>query len=102
MKDYEKWFLEKYDHGEEFDEEELKELRWELEEVATSYGENRRWSRTVTNYFKVGDRYFSLDWEEGLTEYQPDEFFEQPVEVEKYEHEETIIVTNWIEKPRKE
>lgn len=102
MTDFEKWFLEKFDSGEEFDEEELQELLWELERVDTFYGENRRWSRTVTCYFKVGDRYFALDWEEGLTESQPNEFWEQPIEVEKHEHKEVITVTDWIKKPRKE
>ena len=64
--------------------------------VETDYGENRRWTRTNTTVVKLLSRYFSVDWEEGLTEYQEDEFYNQPIEVEKKTYEKTITVTEWI------
>lgn len=45
---------------------------------------------------------FNIDWERGLTERQENEFYEQPYEVVKECHEETIVVTNWIPVDRKE
>lgn len=78
-----KEFLIKYDNGEEFTEEELSDLRWEFVEVDTQYGENHRWNRPVTTIFRVKDRLFALDWWEGLTEGQENEFYDQPYEVKE-------------------
>ena len=82
---------------EEFDEEELQNLRWYFGEFDEVYGDNRRWTRSVTTIFKFGDNIFvALEWEEGLTEYQPNEYYEQPYFV--YPKEEYIVVTNWYRK----
>ena len=59
------------------------------------YDEPRRWSRFVTSICQIGDRYFSVDWDQGLTEYQENEYMWQPYEVTKHEYEKTIIVTEW-------
>lgn len=77
----EKEFLAKYDNGEKFTEEELSDLRWEFVEVDTQYGENHRWNRPATTIFRVEDRLFALDWWQGLTEMQENEFYDQPYEV---------------------
>lgn len=98
LRECEKDFLEKYDSGHEFDEDELGELRLDLKEESVEYGENERWCRSVTSILKVGNRYFALYWQQGLTESQPDEFYAQPVEVVKHEYEKTITITEWIEK----
>ena len=98
MSEFEKDFLEKYDNGYEFSQRELREIHQNFEGIETEYGENRRWTRTATTIFKVGDRYFALIWEQGLTECQENEFWEQPYEVEKKEYEKTITVTEWIKK----
>lgn len=76
-------FLAKYDIGEKFTEEELSDLRWEFVEVDTQYGENHRWNRPATTIFKVEDRLFALDWWQGLTEMQENEFYDQPYEVKE-------------------
>lgn len=89
-------FLEKFDRGETFSERELNSLRWEFNEVETIYGENRRWSRSAQTIFEVSGRLFALDWENGLTESQEDEFFEQPYEVEK--RTKTIVVNEYVKK----
>ena len=76
-------FLTRYDNGEKFTEEELSDLRWEFVEVDTQYGENHRWNRPATTIFRVEDRLFALDWWQGLTEMQENEFYDQPYEVKE-------------------
>jgi hypothetical protein len=39
-----------------------------------------------------------VEWEEGLTENQENEFYNQPYEVEKKTYEKTITVTEWVSK----
>ena len=78
-----KEFLTRYDNGEKFTEEELSDLRWEFVEVDTQYGENHRWNRPATTIFRVEDRLFALDWWQGLTEMQENEFYDQPYEVKE-------------------
>ena len=95
---YDEYILNKIDSNEKLDENELHSLLWEFDEVETIRGENRRWSRSVRSIVKIGERYFALDWEQGLTECQDNEFDNQPIEVEKKEYPKTIIVTEWIEK----
>lgn len=89
-------FLERFDKGETFTESELNSLRWEFHEVETIYGENRRWSRGAQTIFEVHGRLFALDWEEGLTENQENEFFDQPYEVEK--RTKVIEVNEYVKK----
>lgn len=92
---YDEYIIGKIDAGEKLSEKELKELRWDFNEADTIYGENRRWSRSVRSIIEICGRYFALDWEEGLTEYQDNEFYNQPFEVEKKEYQKTITVTEW-------
>lgn len=94
---YEDYILNKIDSGEALSEEELKELRYDFHEVDTIYGDNLRWYRDVRSIVEIGGRYFALDWEEGLTELQDNEFYAQPVEVVKHEYSRTITVTDWEE-----
>lgn len=86
--------LVKIINGEELTKKELSELVFGFG-VETDYGENRRWSRTNTTIFCLKDRFFSVCWEEGLTEYQENEFYEQPFEVKRNTYEKTIMVTEW-------
>ena len=44
----EKEFLNRFDNGEEFTEEELSDFRWEFVEVNVKYGSNHRCNRPVT------------------------------------------------------
>lgn len=80
---FEEIMVQKIDKGELLSESELSELR-EFS-IETSYGENRRWQRTVTDIVELCGRYFSLEWQEGLTESQENDFTEQPFEVFPYE-----------------
>lgn len=94
----EKEFLQRYDNKEEFTESELADLRDDLEEVGTSYGDNRRWLRTAITIFKIEGRYFALEWEEGLTEMQENQYYNQPYEVYPTEKVQTITVIAWNKK----
>ena len=91
-------FLKRFNNGEKFSESELNALRWEFNEVETIYGENRRWSRSAQTIFDVQGRLFALDWEEGLTENQENEFFNQPYEVEK--RTKTIVINEYVKKEK--
>lgn len=82
-------------NGEKLTEEEIRELVWDYE-VDREEGDNRRWSRTITSIVKLCDKYFSIDWEQGLTEYQENEYYNQPYEVVKHTYEKTITVTEWV------
>lgn len=87
--------VKKIDDKDPLTEHELSSLVCEFA-VDSEHGDNRRWSRTVTTIVKLCGRFFSIDWEEGLTECQENEFYNQPFEVRKETHEETITVTEWV------
>jgi len=57
-----------------------------VEWVEEIEGENRRWTRTNEIILKADGRFFSITFEDGLTEGQEDEFYEQVAdEVERKE-----------------
>ena len=87
--------LRKIETNEELTEEELGKLVYERG-IETEEGENRRWSRTNVTIVELGNRHFSICWEQGLTEMQSDGFYDQPIEVEKKTYEKTITVTEWV------
>lgn len=45
---------------------------------------------------KLLDRYFAIDWFEGNTEYQDNDYWAQPEEVRKEEKEITMTVIEWV------
>lgn len=98
MEQYELYFLNKFDSGEKFTIDELSEMRCDYQEITTTYGENRRWLRSAETIFKVGERYFCLPWEEGLTESQENEYYNQPYEVYPLEQTRVITTTLWNKK----
>ena len=92
---FEEIMVKKIENKEPLTEQELRDLVSEYD-VETEYGDNRRWTRSVNTIVKLCDRYFSIEWEEGLTEYQESEFYNQPYEVRKEEEVKTIVVVNWV------
>ena len=92
---FEEIMLSKIDQNDKLTRKELSDLVFGYD-VETEHGDNRRWTRTNTTIVKLLDRYFSIDWEEGLTECQENEFYNQPIEVKKRTYEKTITVTEWI------
>jgi hypothetical protein len=59
-------YLNKIDSGELLTENELLDMAYYFS-IADEYGENRRWSRFVTTICKLNDRYFAIEWDQGLT-----------------------------------
>lgn len=97
MNNYEKEFLDKYDSGAKFTEQEIRDAIWDFHQVEEIEHGHRRWTESMTTIVQVADRFFKIDWERGLTEYQENEYWDQPVEVTPHEYEKTITVRDWIE-----
>lgn len=73
--------LNKFDNGETLSEREIRQIiEYGIDEDA---GEDRRWTRTVGVLSEIEGRYFYTEYEQGLTEYQDDEYSNQPIEVFK-------------------
>lgn len=99
-----KAIYDKLDKGEKLDEDELWSLACDaygegVREVETTFEEPGRWSRGAHTVVQLGDRYWRVDWEQGLTEMQDNEFWRQPVEVVP----KTVVIpaheeTTWVEK----
>ena len=86
--------LLKIDSGKSLTEEEIRNLIYDYE-IECIPGEHGRWTQTIESICKLNNRYFSVYWEQGLTEYQEDEFYEQPVEVQLTEYPKVITVREW-------
>lgn len=82
-----------YEGAQDFTGRELSNLT-EME-IYREEGENRRWYRAVEVIIQIHDKYFSISYDEGLTENQESEFDSQPVEVERIEETKTITVVHW-------
>ena len=58
-----------------------------------------RWTRHITSICKVFDRYFAVEWEEGLTEYQENLFDDTTIiEIYPRDYIKTIYMTSWYNK----
>lgn len=71
---------------------------WEMIDEYSIYsdeGEDGRWTRFMYNLIKLGDRYFEINWQKGLTEMQENDW-DYPIEVEFLGMETEIIK---IERP---
>lgn len=89
--------LEKMDSGYKFEDWELCDLCCEYE-YEREDGYDGRWTREVTTIIKLDDRFFSIDWQEGLTEMQDDDYMNQPYEVYGQEKVITRTITEWFRK----
>ena len=66
---------------------------WEMIDKYSIYsdeGEDGRWTRFMYNLIKLGDRYFEINWQKGLTEMQENDW-DYPQEVEFLGMEVEII-----------
>lgn len=91
--------LEKKLGRENLSEKEIQQLLWEYPNVYEEAGEMRRWQRSVSTVVKVNGEYYRIDWEQGLTEAQDNDYYQQPVKVRLKERaviktEVVIIETN--------
>lgn len=79
---------------------EVEELIWDapkdVEKVETQEGDDRRWYRTNSVVFvvKPENRYFMVDYEQGLTEDQ-ENVYDSQVAVEVVRKEKVITTTYW-------
>lgn len=90
-------FTEAFDSGYQFNEGDLSEIVSEYG-IATEYDDNLRWVRPAYTIICSGTRYFGIPWSEGLTEMQPNEFYDQPEELFRVEREKTIKVVEYYKK----
>ena len=97
-----KEFLNRYDNEDHFDEQDLEtifDLDFHEDEddkvyiIEEEYDEPRRWSRFHTRWVEINGRFFELNADEGLTEYQDTEYMIQPQEVTYKQVTRTIVVT---------
>lgn len=101
-KDFASWaaedFLEAYDGGYEFSEEEIKRLVWGdngfSKEVDQEEGDCGRWNQYMTTIIKVEGRYFAVGWSAGLTERQ-ENYYDGPVEEVK-PVKKMVEITEWV------
>ena len=70
-------------------------------EVDRIYGDNDDWTRPVRTIVELGDKYFEVDWEEGLTECQENTYMNQPFEVELHTSKKVVEIKNWVLKDSK-
>jgi hypothetical protein len=97
--DFEQWSLNAITNGTELEDDDISDMidAFEVEDYR-SYGDNRRWSRTISSILEIKGRYFQVDWEQGLTECQNNSYCDRPFEVTKHEYQKTITVTEWLKK----
>lgn len=93
--DFEKETLYKLDNGENLTDKELSKLVYNYS-ISDEDIEQGRWAMSTYTVCKLSDRYFGIDWQRGLTEYQDDSFPYPPEEVKKHTYEKTVTVTEWI------
>ena len=86
--------IRRIDSKENFDEDELSELLWRLDEVDRIQYDDDRWTRPVSSILRIGERFFQLDWDKGLTESQQDYYEEQPLEV--FYKERVVVEKEWF------
>lgn len=84
----------------EFTIDELVQIAYDdyegIEVIDTIEGEHSRWTQHMTTIFKYENKLYALEWEHGLTEYQENEFYDQPYEVE--EKKEFVEVIKYVRK----
>lgn len=76
MSTHEENFLDRYDNGDVFDEHDIKSLcRGEIgTEIERIDLDEHRWVKEVEVIVKIGKRYFSASYNQGLTEYQENDY----------------------------
>lgn len=94
---------EKMARGLKLNDNDIRELVFERDEVYEEKGENRRWSRSVLTVVKALDgNTYAIEWEEGLTESQEHEFYEQPKKAKVEKEEVVTVVTKVVYLPEDE
>lgn len=95
MKDLDELELKLLNNESVFSDDELLELVFEYSDDNIELSEGR-WSKRMQSIIKVEDRYFSIEWEKGLTENQEHYFNNQPYEVKREAREVVRVEVNYI------
>lgn len=85
--EYQRKLLNKIKHKESLNIRELCDIIFECD-IYTEEGDDDRWYRYMSTISKLDDTYVVTNWEKGLTEYQDNEYDENPIIVTKIETEE--------------
>ena len=89
MDSFEEKIINKINPGEDLTEKELA-LVVDYFETRRDEGERGRWNMEISSLCEIGQRLFVLNWGQGLTEYQENEYLYQPIEVFKEKTTEII------------
>lgn len=93
--EYQKELLGKIKRKEPLDVGELRDIIFEYD-IHTEEGSDGRWCRYMSTISKLNDTYVITNWEMGLTEYQDNEYNEDPVIVTEIETEEIKMYRHTI------
>lgn len=97
MTEFKKEILDKLNKHEKLEEWEIENLVIE-NKVDEEVNDRGRWEDYMFTVVKLGDKYFGINWNRGLTENQEDSFMDVPYEVEKRTETKTITVDKWYKK----
>lgn len=86
--------IAKLKSGEKLNENEIATLVYERGEVDEIDGYSYRWTKSVETIIDIDGELWEIDWQKGLTEYQENEFYNQPYRVVK--REKQVIVTEYV------
>lgn len=89
---WEERILKKLQSNEHLDEYEIREVTFSFPEVHREEGEDRRWSKSILSVLDIMGELYAIEWEQGLTENQDNQFYEQPYLVE-LKTEEVVVKT---------
>ena len=86
--------VNKLKSGDKLSEREIKTLVYDGVEVDEIEGDSGRWTQGVQTIIDIDGELWAIDWYRGLTEYQENEFYNQPYRVVK--REKQIVVTEYV------
>lgn len=80
--------------GKKLADDEWKFLIYEGEEIDRVEDENRRWSRWVEVIIKWNGKFYSIGYDEGLTEHQEDGYYDSGI-IEVKPVKKMVEITEW-------
>lgn len=80
--------------GEKLSEGEIKTLVYDGVEVDEVEGGSGRWTQHIQTIIDIDGDLWAIDWNRGLTEYQENEFYNQPYRVVKQERQ--VVITEYV------
>ena len=86
--------VEKLKSGNKLSEGEIKTLVYDGVEVDEVEGGSGRWTQHIQTIIDIDGDLWAIDWNRGLTEYQENEFYDQPYRVVKQEKQ--VVITEYV------